>query len=166
MEHEERDAEGRRCFEVQGRVERGGGDGGIWPWKCVYLACDEDVYESRQRPPDCGDVLISERNHHPGSLLSNINAPVNSSQSEPRPNSLSNKRAGHSSLRHRHRLESHKTLTYSKLRRLLLQGSEANDVSDDHRVALLLGRLRGTIRKGSELRIDGEGVDVDEGVSS
>ena len=85
--------------------------------------------------------------------------------SEPRPNPSSDKRAGHSSFEHRHQLGSHKTLTYSKLRRLLLRCDEGNDVSDSPS-CVVLGSFLGAIRGCSKLRIDGEGVDMDEGASS
>ena len=65
--------------------------------------------------------------------------------SKPRPNPSSDKRAGHSSFERRHQLGSHKTLTYSKLRRLLLRCGEGNDVSDVRRVVLCLGAPLGQL---------------------
>ena len=41
-------------------MERGEGDGRIWPWKCVHVESDEAVHESRRKALDCGDVSISE----------------------------------------------------------------------------------------------------------
>ena len=41
-------------------MERGEGDGRIWPWKCVHVEKDEAVHESRRKAPDGGDVSISE----------------------------------------------------------------------------------------------------------